>query len=351
MRVALYARVSHEEQVKHGLSIEAQTEALRRWADEQGHVVVGEYVDPGISARKSPSKRPALQQLLSDIPSKKTELIAFTRLDRWTRNVKGYYQVQDVLDRYKVAWAAILEDYETVTSAGRFKVNIMLSVSENEADRTADRIRTVFDHKVIMGEAITNALPIGFKIENKRIAHDENAEAALAAFQHYIATGSKMSVRNMMQSDYGLKMSLTAVDRVLHNRLYIGEYRGNPQYCEPIVPREVFDRVQRDMESRATRKTPSGRVYLFSGLIICKECGRRMSSVHLRENGDYYRCTCGHGMYHDCDNRTHVREQYLEEHLLSLLTDVVAGATVEYHQQQKPLKSQNKAAIQTNWNG
>ena len=344
MNVALYARVSTEEQARHGISIEAQVDSLRKWAEENGHIIVGEYIDNGVSARKTPSKRPALQALLADIPAKKTELIAFTKLDRWTRNVKGYYQVQDVLDKHKVAWIAIQEDYETITASGRFKVNIMLSVAENEADRTSERIKTVFEHKVNLGQAITNALPIGFAIEGKQIVHDENAPAALAAFEHYAMYGVKSRTRDMLQSDYGIHLSITAVTNLLHNTLYIGEYRGNAQYCEPIVPRELFDRVQRDLAERSTRKTPSGRVYLFSGLVICEECGRRMSSVHTREGGDYYRCSCGHGMYHDCSNKTCLREKRVESAALIQLAALAAGKREE-PPKAKPRQTQNKAAI------
>ena len=277
MRVALYSRVSHEEQVKHGISIEAQQNALRRWADEQGHVIIGEYVDPGISARKAPSKRPALQQLLSDIPEKKIELVAFTKLDRWTRNVRGYYQVQETLDRNKVAWIAIQEDYETITASGRFKVNIMLSVAENEADRTAERIKTVFDHKVEIGEAITGALPLGLKIEDKHVVPDENAPAALAVFEHYATNGNKQAARNMLQEQFGISLPHLTISHMLENTLYKGQYRDNPQYCEAIVPPELFDRVQDDLARRSTRITPSGRVYLFAGLLVCAECGRRLT--------------------------------------------------------------------------
>ena len=346
MRVAIYARVSTEEQARHGISIEAQTAALHKWADDNGHVIVGEYIDNGVSARKSPSKRPALQSLLSDIPTKKIELVAFTKLDRWTRNVKGYYQVQDALDRNKVAWIAIQEDYETITASGRFKVNIMLSVAENEADRTSERIKSVFEHKVNLGQPITNALPIGFKIDGKRLIHDENASAAVAAFENYALNGNKSKVRDMLQNKYGIRLSIAAVTHLLHNRLYIGEYRGNPQYCDPIVPRDLFDKVQRDLDSRATRKTPSGRVYLFSGLVICKECGRRMCSVHTGEGRDYYRCSNGHTMYKDCSNHTYLRERELEDIAINKLSDAVAGLSAKYEIKQKAKPQTDNTAIQ-----
>lgn len=79
MRIACYARVSTEEQALHGLSIEAQLNALREFANDQS---VGEYVDAGISARSSIAKRPELQRLLRDVEAGKVDLVVFTKLDR-----------------------------------------------------------------------------------------------------------------------------------------------------------------------------------------------------------------------------------------------------------------------------
>ena len=344
MRVAIYARVSTEEQVKHGISIDAQLAALHSWAASSGHEIVGEYVDEGISARKPPSKRPALQRLLTELPANHTELIAFTKLDRWTRNVKGYYQVQDVLDQNRTAWIAIHEDYETVTAAGRFKTNIMLAVSESEADRTSERIKAVFEHKINLGQPITSSLPIGYSISGKSVVPDDNAPIALAAFEHFAKHGNRNMVRSML-SDHGIKLSYPAVTNMLRNTMYIGEYHGNAQYCEPIIPRALFAQVQHDLENRSTRRTPSGRVYLFSGLIICGECGRKMGACYNKYGLQYYRCTTGHQLNHDCSNKHHIREEYIEHSALAALARIAAGKASKYTQQpkQKPI---NKAAIQ-----
>ena len=345
MKVAIYARVSTEEQARHGISIEAQMDALRKWASDQNHEVVGEYIDNGVSARKSPSKRPELQRLLNDLPALKTELVAFCKLDRWTRNVKGYYQVQEVLDHNKVAWIAIQEDYETITASGRFKVNIMLSVAENEADRTSERIKSVFEHKVNLGQAINGAVPLGFRIEGKRFAHSEDKQAVVAAFEEFAKHGNKSAIRDMLQFKYGARMSFTGVTRMLKNRLYIGEYRGNPNYCEPIIPRTLFDRVQHDLECRPARNAPSNRTYLFSGLIICNECGRRMS-VARAEDRIYYRCNAGHYTYKDCPNSTFIGEAALEASALTQLSDLVANLAVEYQRPVQKSPEIDAASIQ-----
>lgn len=342
MRVALYARVSTEEQAKHGISIDAQVEALRKWATDQGHEIIGEYIDNGVSARKSPSKRPALQDLLADIPEKKIALIAFCKLDRWTRNVKGYYQVQDVLDRHKVAWIAIQEDYETITASGRFKVNIMLSVAENEADRTSERIKAVLDHKVNMGEAITRSLPIGLKIEGKKVVPDENADAARSVFDEFIRTANTLRARDYLQYNYGISLPLLSIRNLLRNELYIGRYRGNTDYCEPIIQADVFEEAQRLLDLRCVKQTAARNVYLFSGLVFCAECGHRMTGLKTKVMS--YRCNA-HYELKRCDHAGYYNEQKLEQYILTRISELVAGKELEYKAAPKKKQTVDRAAV------
>ena len=142
-----YVRVSTEEQALHGLSIEAQTAKLRAWAAANGHRIIDLYIDAGISARKPAGKRPALQRLLKDVQDGKGDMVIFTKLDRWFRNIAEYYKVQEVLEKSGVNWRTIEEDYDTSTASGRLKINIMLSVAQDEADRTSERIKAVMEVK------------------------------------------------------------------------------------------------------------------------------------------------------------------------------------------------------------
>ena len=129
VRVALYIRVSTEEQAVHGFSLAAQEEALISFAEENGYKIVGIYKDEGISGRKPVLKRPAMLQLLSDVEAGKVDLIAFTKIDRWFRSVGDFHTVQKILDKHGVMWKTILEDYGTNSADARFKTNIMLSVA------------------------------------------------------------------------------------------------------------------------------------------------------------------------------------------------------------------------------
>lgn len=358
MKVALYARVSTEEQAKHGISVDAQLAALREWAEKEGHNIVGEYVDNGVSARKAPTKRPELQRLLADLERGEIKLIAFTKLDRWTRNVKGYYAVQDALDRVGVAWVAIHEDYETITASGRFKVNIMLSVAENEADRTSERIKRVMDFKVAKGECINpGGLPMGYSYdaETKRVVPNEDAQLVREAFLHYVKTGSIRDTLYYLVDDCGKKMVYRSLSNMLHNRLYTGEYRGNAQFCEPIIDRAIFEKVQEGLADRSVRHNPSNRVYVFSSLIYCGACGRKMVGVYHNYKGDTahylgYRCPRAY-QSHICPHRKFYDEKKIERYLVQHIAERLEEVTAEAKPAaKKKVKKADIAAIKSKLN-
>lgn len=343
MRVALYARVSTEEQARSGLSIDTQLDNLRRWAAEHGHVVVGEYVDPGISARKAPLKRPALQRLLGDLD--KIEAVAFTKLDRWTRNVRGYYQVQEQLDAHKVAWIAIQEDYETVTSAGRFKVNIMLAVAESEADRTSERIRVVFDRKIEKGEYIGTHVPLGFAVRGKRLVLSDDAPLVREVFAVYRRTGSVYQAKDFLHA-HGHTLVYPTVHKMLRNPMYAGRYRDNPDYCPAIIPPAEFDAVQRLMEKRSVRRSGTRNVYLFSGLLRCSVCGHNLGGNYVNARVSLrYRCPY-HAMNAACPNARNYREIDIESWLLDNLLPAFARMEAAMKAPKTQKKPVDRAAIQ-----
>ena len=347
MNVFGYYRVSTEEQKKYGISVDAQIAEVHKWVSDNGHLLVGEYNDAGISARKPITKRKQLQRLLEDLERIKVDLIVFTRLDRWFRSVKEYYKVQDVLDKYGVMWKALDEDYATTDSVSRFKVNLMLSVAEMEADKTADRIKSVFDYKIANGEWVApQGLCIGYSIVDKHLVPNADAPAIKAAFEYYLDNHSVLATADYLRAEYGIDCMTTPLRRVLHNQLYTGCYRGNPNFCEPIVPQKLFERVQQEMKRRSVRHNQTGRVYIFAGLLRCASCGHALGGMTTHKgNREYqnYRCTNA-VLNHRCQNTTHISEKKIEEELLQRLVpelDALISATpVSYSAKAKPRKKQ-----------
>lgn len=319
-RVFLYARVSTEEQAVHGLSIEAQTAALESWVKANGHAVVGLYVDAGISARKPASKRPALQRLLDDVRGGAGDLVAFTKLDRWFRNIAEYYKVQEVLEKYHVDWRTVQEDYDTSTASGRLKINIMLSVAQDEADRTGERIKFVFEDKVRKGEVISGKVPLGYKIENKKMVIDpQTAPIAQDIFQQYASLRSVRAVREYVLAKHGLVYTHNGIRAMLDNERYIGRAHGRDDFCQPLIPKDRFQACQDFLKQRAQRNMArSDRVYLFTGLVRCAECGNRLSAHVVAQKYTYYRCT-KYEKLHLCPHKKRTSELVLEQWLLENL--------------------------------
>ena len=295
-KVALYARVSSDRQAQEGDSIPAQLDALRKWAHARHYEIVGEYVDDGVSGTKV--DRDELQRLLADVKVGKVEQIAFTKLDRWFRSVRHYTATQAVLDKYGVEWLAIWEPiYDTTTPQGRLIVNQMASIAQFEAENTGSRIRQVFNYKIQQGEAIAGKPPLGYSIVKKHYVPNDQAPVILDAFERFEFCQSVGEVGRYIMDKYGIVRERGSWRRMLSNRIYIGEYKGNANYCPPIVSVELFESVQRALK-RNKKDNIRRREYIFSGLCICPECGQSMTGTvarHVTKQGELreyrgYRC-------------------------------------------------------------
>lgn len=329
-RVFLYVRVSTEEQAIHGLSIEAQTEALQAWAKDNGHKVVGVYTDAGISARKPASKRPELQRLLSDAQAGKGDLVVFTKLDRWFRNIAEYYKVQEILERCRVDWRTIHEDYDTSTASGRLKINIMLSVAQDEADRTSERIKAVFEVKRQKKEPLTGDCPTGYKLDGKRLVKDpEKEEAVTAFFQKYLESGC-ISAAMECAHEKGLRIYYQLAHKMLSHPAYYGFYFNVEGMTPPYISKSDFDKIQ-SMRKHVVRKTVKNRVYLFSGLVFCGECGGRMGGrVNTNQASFFYNCTSHYMRMSACANNSNMLERKIEAFLIESIDEKMKALKVAH---------------------
>lgn len=325
-RAALYARVSTEEQAMHGVSLDAQKERLTQYAKENGLTVVDLYVDEGISARKRYTARPAFMRMLEDVRSGRIDIIIFIKLDRWFRNIADYYEVQAILDRHKVQWLTTEEEYDTTTANGRLALNIKLAIAQDESDRTSERIKFVFQNMVKEGRVISGQTSIGFAIENKRIVIDEaGAELVRDMFHHYIDCRSMKATSRYLLEKYGKSIDVKTMKRMLMNTWYIGEAYGIKDWCPAIMDEPTFRLANSILLTRSERHsgTRSDRVYLFTGLVTCGCCGRRMTTYtcnnknadgSVRQKFIYYRCPAR--TMHLCDMSKQLNQDKLEDWLL-----------------------------------
>lgn len=349
IRVAIYCRVSTEEQVMHGYSMQAQEEALIQYAQDNNMKIIGIYRDEGFSARKPIFKRKIMLELLEDVKERKIDRILFIKLDRWFRSLSEYYKCQSILDENNVTWQAILEDYNTATSDGRLKVNIMLSVAEAEADKTSERIKFVFDSKIMRKEAYfpNRCAPIGYKVDEidgvKRLVKDEKTRQFVEFFFRRAQESSIRRAGVEANIKFNIDRCYSQYYRMVKNDMYTGSVRGIQEYCEPYITTEELAIIRN--KNNIVRKAKNNRVYIFSGLIICSECGRRMEARYVIKNRReyvYYRChskTVG-----SCDQKD-ISELRVEKYLLENVREDLGKSILEYDVYEEDKRKNRKSDI------
>ena len=280
LRVACYERVSTEDQALRGFSIEAQIDNLTEYCEKKGMKIVAHYTDEGKSGSLPPLKRPALHRLLEDVQAGKIDMILFTKLDRWFRSVQEYFKVQDILDSHKVEWKAIHEDYDTTTANGRMAITIFLAIAQNERERTAERIKVVFEHKRKNKEACFGGKnpPFGYLKQKDedgimRLVKDPETQHIVAEFWDILIKyeNIKKAIRHV-RDVYGIVKSDKQWGRIAKSPFYCGVHDEIDDFCEPYVTKENWLRVQENTQ-QWIRSTKENRVYIFSGMMRCPKCG------------------------------------------------------------------------------
>lgn len=338
LRVGLYERVSTMEQSIKGYSIETQKSNLEEYAKKNNMKIVGHYTDEGISGAKPPLKRPDLKRLLDDVEAGKLDMILFTKLDRWFRSVKEYFKVQDILDTYGVQWKAIHENYDTTTANGQMAITIFLAVAQNERDRTAERIKVVLEHKRKNKEACFggNAIPLGYiKEEDEngvmRLVKDPETKQAVQEFWDIMLEYNNLNkaIRHMANV-YGIHKDWKSWMRMTRSDFYCGVHRGIQDFCEPYVSPEDFLKL---LEKRPQKATPTGRIYMFRGLIRCPECGQKLcGDADTRRSKVYKTYRCAYRA-RGCGNSSSYSELKMEKNMLKdldkHLKNAIAKAEIE----------------------
>ena len=331
IRCAIYDRVSTDLQVKEGLSLEAQKAALTDYALSHGYEIVGYYADEGITARKKMQNRRDLLRLLKDVEADKIDLILVTKLDRWFRNIKDYHNTQAILEAHNCNWKTIFEEYDTSTANGRFAINIMLSVNENECDRTSDRISSVFAYKKSRKEHLNGKPAYGYTTDpEKRLIKDPvTAPIVEDIISYYFTTFSKKATVSHILAKYAASSvcpTMYQVNRILNSETYTGRMYGIDDYCPSYMTMEQFHKIRSVSDAKIIPHQTEP--FLFSSMIRCPICGKNMNGFvkrqHLKSGGtsEYKRYRCG-AKFTEYHNGACLSESIVEEYLITHVVDQI----------------------------
>ena len=135
MRLALYARVST---LDKGQNPETQLQPLREYAARRQSVILGEYVDEGVSGSKD--RRPQLDRLMKDVRLGYFDAVVVMRFDRFGRSTKHLITALEEFQALGVGFISLNESIDTSTPMGKMIFTILAAVAEMERGFIRERI-------------------------------------------------------------------------------------------------------------------------------------------------------------------------------------------------------------------
>ncbi|MGV1103280.1 recombinase family protein [Clostridium perfringens] len=310
--IAIYCRVSTEEQSENGYSIDEQERLLEEWCKKMGYVIYKCYSDRGISG-KNIKDRPALKELLSDAKAGKFDMVISWKINRVSRKLEDVLKIVNILEKNNITFKSYSEPFETDTPAGRMQFQMMALIGEFERGTIAQNVKMGMIAKAKSGnwcggrvlgyDLVPNNSPEEEKKgKNKLEINEKEAEIVRFIFNEYSKGKGYKAITNKMnklgyKTKKGNNFSVGSIRDILTNPVYIGEIRYNVRQNwsekrrrninpnpirvkgkhEAIIDRELWDKVQLILESK---KGKPSRIYdgeyPLTGILRCPKCGAGM---------------------------------------------------------------------------
>ncbi len=256
-KVAIYTRVSTEDQAKEGFSLDAQRERLEAYCKARGWTVAKAYVDDGHTGRDT--KRPAYQRMMEEREAWGTLLVI--KMDRIHRNSRNFMEMMESLQQWEKNFVSATESFDTSTAMGRFVMDIIQRIAQLESEQIGERVYMGMSQKARTGPGILGFnVPLGYSVFDGRLSVDpEEARTVREVFDRCLAGETTAQIADAMnargmRAKRGGRWSHARVLYILHNPLYAGFLRWDG-YTRPadhpaIVSPSVFNRAQAALQSR-----------------------------------------------------------------------------------------------------
>jgi site-specific DNA recombinase len=340
MKVAIYIRVSTEEQAKEGFSIDTQKEKLTDFCRLHEWPIYDYYIDDGYSAKDL--KRPNMQRLMGDLEKNLFDIVLVYKLDRLVRSVYYLNELLQEFEKTNVRFNSMTEHFDTSSANGRMMINIIGTIAQWEREVNSERTYVTMLHKHEKGQRNGGRAPFGYYLDEKgQLAIDEvEAKWVRWMFEAFHTKGKKMITeelnKNGIRTRTGTYWNHSAVDYVVTNPVYYGALRwnyrtkqGNRTYEEVIVEgnhpaiitKEVYEDIKKKRKDRKNTGWKSRTVYPFTSVLRCARCGHAMhGGKRSRADGSeyrFYKCA-GRFEYKICDMPVLAEDTIEQEFINSL---------------------------------
>lgn len=349
-RAVLYARFSSENQRSE--SIDAQVRAMKAYCEHNRITIVDIYIDEAKSA--TTAQRPAFQKMIEDSKLKTFDIVLVHKLDRFSRNRYDSAVYKRELRRNGVKVYSVLENLDSSPESIMME-SVLEGMSEYYSQNLAREVMKGLKENALQCKHNGGYPPLGYDIDaatRKLIINENEAKAVRIIFEMYASGKGYSEILDVLyQKQYKTKLGNNFLKNslygILTNPKYKGVYifnkssskkadgtRNSHQFkdsediiviqggCPPLVDEATFAKVQKRMEANKHHggRYNAKRVYLLSGKVFCRECGKAMvvSARHCGKTGKLYityRCPTKR---YGCANRE-INSGYLEHYVIDLL--------------------------------
>ena len=292
-----YVRVSTVKQGE-GVSLEAQQEAIERYANQHNLTVTSWFEEKETAAKQG---RPIFTDMVKALKAGKAQGLIMHKIDRSARNLRDWATVNDLQDSgISVHFAA--ESVDFASRGGRLTADIQAVIAADYIRNLKEEVRKGQLGRLKQGLYPFFA-PFGYRNmgpQEPKAIDPKNGPLVREMFELYASGEYSLSsleaemYRRGMRSVSGRKVYKSKIDNILKNPFYMGIIRlrafDTPfeGIHEPIVSAELFRRAQAVRKNKS-RKKKTKHDFLFRGVFSCSECGNQFSPEKQRGHV-YYRC-------------------------------------------------------------
>ncbi len=337
IKTVTLARVSSRSQEEEGYSLDAQLKLLRQYCSERKLDVIKEFRISETASKNE--QRTVFHEMLRYIKQSNITNLVVEKTDRLTRNFRDAVVVDDWLEvdqrrvLHMVKEGLVIHKYSR--SDTKLMWNIYLSFAKKYTDNLREEAMKGWQEKLAQGW-MPAVPPHGYKtaIEDSKKIHvidEERAFLVERAFRLYLEPGQNIQTVTEEVTSIGLvsrknkPLTQSAIHKMLRNPFYVGTIRFNgqdyPGAHEPLLSTDLFRAVQLKLGERHQTKIIRHNP-LFKGVLRCEDCGAVVT--WQCQKGRYYgSCQRRTG---DCKGRRLLREDRLEESLLTRLGEIDEGS-------------------------
>ena len=305
-----------------------QKERLESFCKFKGYEIIDYYTDAGISA-KTGNHRPEFERLKNDIKSKKINTIVALKLDRITRSIYDWENLMTFLDENDAYLDCVNDEINTTSANGKMISRLLMSVSQNEIERTSERTKIGLAGAIKNGH-IPHIAPLGYKREDKKLVIDYSTkDIVVRIFDLYYNGCSYQKISNLFNKEKVLGKDNwrdSTIMGILENEIYKGDFvhgkkTKHPTHyedvVEPIISKEMWAdcQVQKKKNSRSYKRTLT---YLYLQKLRCPKCGRVLGGkATTKKNGNAY-------FYYYCnDCKIEFKEKVINDYFDQFISELV----------------------------